>query len=401
MNILHIVPSYYPAFEFGGPTQSVHLLNVALMKKSIAVKVLTTNIGLENIEHIETGKWLDINGVQVKYFPFYVKQIGKSFTFSPGLFFALFHEVKKCDLVHITGVWNFPIISASLVSNINSKPYIISPRGMLYKETFMMGNKYMKRIYYDFLIKYYLNRASAIHFTSEDERSSTLSYLKLNRPALVIPNGIDLTSYKTLPNKSLFKNKYNILSNQKYILFLGRISKKKGLDILITAFEDLVKVDSDLLLVIAGPDTEDYKKELDYLLEIRGLTNKVLFTGLLSGGDKHSAIVDSEMLVLPSYSENFGMVVIEAMACGTPVVISNKVGIAKEVQEYNAGIVTEISASDLAGNIRKLLSNPGLRDTLARNGKRMVTENYDIDKVVQKMINGYNSIIKTVQVGTN
>jgi len=141
-----------------------------------------------------------------------------------------------------------------------------------------------------------------------------------------------------------------------------------------------------------GPD-DGYESATKNYLKRYGLLNKTLFTGTLQGADKLAAYVDAELFVLPSCFENFGMSVVEAMACGTPVVISNKVGIWKEVREYNAGIITEVSASSVTEGVTKLLTDCGLRSTLIQNGKRIVAEMYNIDKVAEQMIEGYTHII--------
>ena len=131
MSILHVVSSYWPAFEFGGPIQSVHLLNKSLVGKGARVTVFTTNAGLEKNRNIPLRREVDRDGVRVLYFPYFGY---RHFNFSPSLFFYLKNHIREFDLVHITGVWNFPVSAAAFWARRYKKPYIISPRGSLMKE---------------------------------------------------------------------------------------------------------------------------------------------------------------------------------------------------------------------------------------------------------------------------
>ena len=394
MNILHITPSYYPAFKYGGPIQSVHLLNKTLVKKGIKVEVLTTNAGLEENKDIDINKWIFIDGVKVKYLKYYGYE---HYTFSPSLCLEALKIVKNYDIVHITAVWNFPVLAGSMVSYICKKPYIISPRGSIYEKTVNIKSKNKKQLYYNLVAKHYLKRANAIHFTSEDEQGEILRFLGLRNFSFVVPNGIDLSEFKEFPDRGQFKKKYPVLRDKQYVLFLSRISKKKGLDILVESLKSLADEYNDLYLVIAGPDNEGYGKEVKKWLNDYGLVDRVIFTGMLTGKEKLQAFVDADVFVLSSYSENFGMAVVEAMACGTPVVISNKVGIFNEIEQNKAGIIVDTNPESLYKGIKELLDDEHLRNRIAENGKRMVHEYYDIDKVADMMIRAYEGILKNAK----
>ncbi len=388
MRILHIVPSYYPAFKYGGPIESIHLLNKALVEKGIIVDVLTTNSGIDKNNNLETDKWIIIDGVRVKYFKYFFYE---HYTFSLSLLVAVFKEVKKYDLVHITGVWNFPVLAGTLACILSGKPFIISPRGVLYKDAINIKSKFIKQFYFNLIAKYYLRKASAIHYTTEDEKENIFE--QVNNNSIVLPNGIDLGYFNDLPPKGGFKNKYQVLKYKKYILFLGRIHKQKGCDLLVEAFKLISKEYNDLYLVIAGPDNVGYKKEIEKLLVKNDLLNRVLFPGFLSGRGKLSAYIDSEILVLPSYFENFGMSVIEAMACGLPVVVSDRVGIYKDIKEYDAGLIANLNPESLYKCISSLLQKSELPVKILGNAKRLVREKYDINVVAGRMIDEYKRLV--------
>ena len=391
MDILHIVPSYYPAFKYGGPIESVHLLNKTLVKKNINVDVLTTNTGLERRQDIALNKWNNLDGVKIKYLPSYFYE---HYTFSPHLFFAALSSVEKYDLVHITAVWNFPVLAGSLASLINKKPYVLSPRGALYDEAISLKSRNLKMIYFHLAAQHCLKKASAVHFTTEHEKDNVAKSLNLHNQSFVIPNGLDLTGYEKLPERGTFKKKYPVLINKKYILFLGRLNKQKGLDILIESVKKLFDFDDNLFFVIAGPDNFGYKKVIEKQLSEYGLLNRTLFTGMLTGTDKLSAYVDAEVFVLSSYFENFGMAVVEAMACRTPVVISDRVGIAKNVEKNRAGLVVDINPDSIFNGLKSLIDNKMLKDEIALNGRQLVEKNYNIDIIADQMIAEYEKILR-------
>jgi len=432
MKILHVVSSYYPAFSFGGPIESVHKLNKFLVKKGVDTTVYTSNSGLRNIrmsdiqklnlsisgmsdiQNIGKGK-CEIDGVRVFYFPYYGYV---HWTFSPALFLALGREVKNFDLVHITGVWNFPVWAAAFWARFYKKPHIISPRGSLMKEPLEKKSQLKKKIYLSLITKRDFKKASAIHFTVEKEKKE---YLKAGLPlrkAVVIPNGLDIKGYEIrneyeytkLGNN--FRKKFGIHHNAKIVLFLSRLNWKKGLDTLIPAFSEVIKKEPKAVLVLAGGDEKNYKKEIIKMINNRHLTcadfsphnsafspresASCIFTGMLLGEDKVAAYQIADVFVLPSYSENFGMVVVEAMAAEKPVVITKGVGISKEVEAAGAGIVIDKDEKQLAEAILKILDNPDLAKKMGEAGKQLVKTEFSSEKVAEKWIEEYRNLIKNI-----
>lgn len=395
MKLLHVIPGYYPtAIEAGGPIESVYLLNKALVKKGISVDVVTAREISYKGSDAPFNQWVNLEDVQVKYFPYYFYI---HYTFAPEMFFYLLKQVGQYDLVHVTSLWNFPALAGSFASKISKKPFVLSPRGVLYEETIKMKSNLFKRLYFSSIARNYFYRANAIHFTTEHERDNLASFIAPPSNSFVVPNGIDLEQYTSLPNKETFTNKYPVLRSKKYLLFLGRIARKKGLDILIDAYKEISKSDDAIYLVIAGPDREGYKNEIDILLKKSGILDKVIFTGMLRGNDKFAAFVGAEAFVLPSYSENFGMAVVEAMACGTPVIISNEVGISSELLKNKAGLITKLDPKDLYLAINNLIGDKTVKLQLVDNAKQLVKRKYDINVVADMMINEYKKILENTK----
>src|SRR3972149_7931937 len=199
MKILHVVPSYYPAFRFGGPIQAIHNINKAIIKKWHTLDLLTTNAGIDKQNKVVLNKWIELDGLKVMYKSF----LGyEHYNFSIPLTIEVFRLVKNYDVIHITAVWNYPVLVTSLASIFHHKTYIISPRGELMQEALIMRSTKKKYFYYSFLSKHYLKRASAIHLTSEIEKEDIANKLKYNVKYLIVPNGIELAEYERPSEKT-------------------------------------------------------------------------------------------------------------------------------------------------------------------------------------------------------
>jgi len=260
----------------------------------------------------------------------------------------------------------------------------------------MMKLKKMKKDFYMNIIgKKILKKAKFIHLLTQEEKEQFLEfYPEFENKVRIIPNGLDLSQFEIDLNKSDLINKYPQLKNKKIILFLSRINWIKGLDILIPAFAKLYNEDKNYHLLIVGKDDGDgYEKKVRQWVNDYGLIDAVTFTGLLTGKDKLMAFYGSDLFVLPSYSENFGVAVVEAMACGIPIVVSDKVGISREIIQYNAGTIVKTNVEDVYNGIKNVFSNLDKAKEMALNGKKMVHNLYDINKVADEMIKMYQEAI--------
>ncbi len=393
MKILHVVSSYWPAFKMGGPIQSVHLMNKYLVQKGVDVSVFTTNAGLESDKSIKFGVEENIDGVKVFRFPYYGYI---HYTFSPAIFGALKKRIKEFDLVHITGVWNFPVFAAAFWARVYKKPYIISPRGSLMTEPLNKKSRIKKKIFLFLFVKRFLRNASAIHFTAEIEKEE---YLKARLPLksfVIIPNGIDFDGFDNGEKEAAtinFKKDIGIVPNKKIVLSLGRIDWKKGFDTLIPAFAEAARKKSDLVLVLAGPDSE-YKKKVENFIDAAKIKDKVVFTGILDGAKRIAAFKSADVFVLPSYSENFGMVVAEAMYFGLPVIITKYVGIAPEITKNGAGIVIEKNEKELTEAILNVLDNPDMAKKMGEQGRELAKKEFSPSTVADKLLKLYNDIYR-------
>ncbi|MCM8792437.1 MAG: glycosyltransferase [Candidatus Omnitrophica bacterium] len=387
MKILHVIPAL--TYGFGGPTQAILDICRGLVRYSQDVTIFTTNADIKKKINVPLNRELNLDGLRVFYFPVH---FFKHYKFSYLLFKTIKKKIKNFDIVHIHSLFQFSSLIACYFAQRFNLPHIIRPLGQL--DPFLLKRHYLRKILYLNLIeRKNLKAASYIHFTSEEERRLALrTGIKLN--SFVIPLGIDLERFTYLPPYGNFRQHYPVLKNKKVILFLGRISFKKGLDILVEAFSKISKQRKDVYLVIAGPDEEGYGKVVKKLIKKRNILDRVIFTGILLGDDKLSVLRDSDIFVLPSFSENFGLAVIEAMASGLPVIISDKVNIYPDIQEKNAGIVIRPEVYSLYSVLDRLLNDPELLIRIKENAKQLIQERFSIEKIIPQLIKIYREAIQ-------
>jgi glycosyltransferase involved in cell wall biosynthesis len=386
MKILHLV-GFYP--EIGGPFTVIKELLIKLSEKGINVKVLSPipkNYDKDKLSFI-------------KELPFEVEYIEEQLPrfIMPSFSLKFNKRIKELskyfDLIHLAGIFDFysvPVVSMDL-------KFIYSSHGTFMKEAYkMMKLKKLKKDFYMSIIgKKILKKAKFIHLLTQEEKEHFLEfYPEFENKIRVIPNGLDLSQFEIDLNKSDLINKYPYLKDKKIILFLSRINRIKGLDILIPAFAKLHNEDKNYHLLIVGKDDGDgYEKRVRQWVNEYGLTDAVTFTGLLTGKDKLMAFYGSDLFVLPSYSENFGVAVVEAMACGVPIVVSDKVGISREIKQYNAGTIVKTNVDDVYSGIKNVFQNLDEAKDMALNAKKMVHNLYDINKVADEMIKMYEEAI--------
>jgi len=391
MKILHIVPSYWPAYRHGGPVKSVHFLNKWLVKLGVDVTVYTTNINGRGLLDVPLSKPVTVDGVRVFYFPL---------SFRPWKYsIELDRELSKTagdfDLIHITSVFLSASIRGSHYARKFNKPYVISPRGSLMREPMQRKSAFLKRLYVSLVEKKNLALASAVHFTSALEEKEYREAGLHAKKSFVIPNSFDEEEFLMEKNvaRGEFRKKFGIGENAPLALFLGRLNWKKGFDTLIPAFSAVLKEIPDAVLLIAGGDDENYRKEIERMIDANGIRGKVIFAGEVLGGDKVSALTDADCFVLPSYSENFGMAVVEALYFSLPVVLTREVAVSDEVLKEKAGLVIDKNEQELAGAMVKLLMDKKSAAQMGRRGREMVLERFSPLKVAEKFRETYKSLI--------
>jgi glycosyltransferase involved in cell wall biosynthesis len=296
---------------------------------------------------------------------------------------------RDADVVHIHALWETIQHAAARRCQRLGVPYVITPHGMLDPWSLAQG-ALKKKLYIALRLRRNLNRAAAIHFTTTTERDLVMGPLRLKAPAVVEPNGLDLSEFDSLPPRGTFRARFPQIGQRRAVIFLGRLHHKKGLDLLIPAFAR--GAPADAILVLAGPDDDGYQRKVEQIIEENDLASRVVFTGMLRGRERVEALVDADLFVLPSYQENFGIAVIEALAAGCPVVISDQVNIHTEITAARVGAVVPTEVGALSMEIASWLNDAKLREDVGRRGPAFVRERYDWNRIARDWVTIYERL---------
>jgi glycosyltransferase involved in cell wall biosynthesis len=382
LRILHVVPTYFPAVRYGGPIRSVHALCVALAALGHDVHVFTSSMDGPLDLDVPLGIPVNRDGVFVHYFEVpWVRRL----CWSPTLQSALRAEVGSYDVVHLHSVFQFPTWAAARAANAAGVPYLIAPRGMLGVEVIRRKSAWIKSAWIRLIERRSLGEASGLHVTADLERVE-IEALGLPLPKIFcVPNGVSWPERRAPLAAGPFADLV-----QPYALFLSRIDPKKGLDRLLEAWQWV----PELSLVIAGNDESGYRERLEKLAEDYGIASRVRFLGPAADEHKWGLYEQAVMFILPSYSENFGNVVAEAMAMGCPVVVTPEVGLARLVRESGAGLVVDGTPRLLAEAIRGLLQDPSRRQRMGERGKVTARRQLSWESAANQIESAYREIAR-------
>jgi glycosyltransferase involved in cell wall biosynthesis len=378
MRILHVVPTYLPAVRYGGPIFAVHGLCRALAARGHAVEVVTTNINGPGHSDVPIGVPVAVDGIQVRYFS---SNFLRRLSWAPSLAHALRRDIGSFDVVHAHSVFLWPTWAAARAAQKAHVPYLISPRGMLVKELIERRHRLVKSAWINLIEKSNLEMASTIHVTSELEATELARFNWQLRQIVTIPNGVDDPD-STVGGTELSPDVRQLTKSQPLVLFLGRLSWKKGLERLLRAFALTTQGN----LAIVGNDQENLVPQLKRLAKTLGIADRVHFLPrTVLGADKEHLFATARVFVLPSYSENFGNTVLEAMRRGVPVVATPEVGASEVVRQAEGGIVAPGDPQPLGEAIDRLINNPELARTMGQAGQRCVLERYGWPHIAARM----------------
>lgn len=388
MKILFVC-GFYP--EVGGPFSSLMNLLEKLHERHVHIKVVSPIPQSYNINRLSFVKNLPY---EVIYIP---QQLPRNIipSFSLKFLSCIKQESKHADLIYLAGTFDFYSIAVYLTKT----PYILSLRGIFMEEVFKrqpLIKRIKKKIFMWLIGEKILKNAIKIHCKTNEEKNYFLKYFpELKNKVIVIPNGTKIHEYRL----DEYKNsdaKSRELIDRKIVLFLGRINWIKGLDILVHGFSKLRRERENIQLIIAGKDDGDgYERIVRKWIREYDIEESVTFTGFVTGERKMELFRKADVFIQPSYSENFGMSIIEAMNCGVPVIVSNKVGIVREIEEWRAGILIEPTVEGVYSGLKTWLNmeEDELKE-ITKRAKRMVSELYDIEKVADKMVKLFEEVIR-------
>lgn len=387
MKVLHVIPSYEPAWAFGGTVTSVSQLCRALARQGVDVTVYTTDADGEGGHlNVPRNEPINLGGARVYYFRCDIG-IKKAF-YSRGLSKKLKETVKDYDLVHVSALWQWFQLSVYATCKSNSKPYIASTHGSLSPWAWEVSVT-KKRLWWHFFGRRSLKNASAIHFTNQEERFKSFIAASLLKeiPSFVVQNGIEVRKQNEFNN---IRENLKISDDRFVLLFVGRIHRVKGIHIILDA---LKKINDKrfLFLIVGHREDKGYAQQLIKLSE--GLSDKVIFHDAVPKENVWDFYYSSDLFVLPSYSENFSNVTVEAMACGLPVLISKNVGIWREVESDGTGVVVNQNADEIANILIKLSEDTATLQKMSKNAKKSVENRFKIDHLASLMLKAYEDIL--------
>ena len=321
MRVLHFLPVYSPAWQFGGPILSVSRLCEALVRQGIEVRVITTNFGLPEFPTNQLGVPQNVNGVQVIYYSA-DHQVGS--VRSQSLLSDLDDHMQWAELLHLSSIWQPLGISVQRAAHTYGVPVIQTLRGALGPYSWTRG--FCKKfLYFLFVERRYLKSVARIHCTTPQEIREA-RWLCLKPPIELLPNPLDLSSL--ISNKEIgrqWRIKHDIPLTTTLFIVAGRLHHKKGLDLLPKALKKLDH--QDWVLCIIGDDDDDSGVELRTAFANLGMASRVRWFPSVPSSHLFSPLNAADWLLLPSRHENFGNIAVEALSCGCGVVLSDRVGV--------------------------------------------------------------------------
>ncbi len=388
MRILHVIPTM--SARYGGPAKACREMSAALADRGHQVSVFTTNYDGFGGYVEPSVQPLSERHRDVSVHTFPVDLPPDYFRISRPLAQALSTDIKRYDLVHIHSLYLFTTLAAGFHAKRHQVPTILRPHGTL--DPFIYPRHRGRKLLVETLYQNRLfKRADAIHYTTTEERKLATPYT-FNRPGFVVPLGLNMADYRPLPPRGTFRERFPETRDKLILLFLSRINFKKGLDILAKSFGKIAKERDDIHLVIAGPDNDAFKPQVEAMLTAAGVRERTTFTGMLVGDDKLAALTDADLFALPSYTENFGIAVIEAMACGLPVVISDKVNIWREIKEGGGGEVEPLDPDRFAARIVDMLADRNRLKSYGEHGIETVKSLFDWPTIGQRLETAYQAV---------
>lgn len=398
LKILQIVPSI--SLVYGGPSQMIQGLSAALAqqpKGRIAqVTILTTDSNGDVDEpplDVPLGQPIQQDGYEIIHFrcaPF------RRYKFSTDLLKWLWANAHHYDIAHIHALFSPVSTAAATVCRWKNLPYVMRPLGTL-DPADLQKKKQIKKAYAALLERPNLAGAAAIHFTSELE-SKVSERFGVSTPGKVIPLGVALPQ---LPDRSLsqqaVRKRFNIPPERPIILFMSRIDPKKGFDLLLPALEQLHEHNKPFHFLLCGANPQDrvYETSIRKAIQSSAWSSWATISGFVSGELKAQLLSAADVFVLPSYYENFGIAVAEAMAAKIPVVISDQVHIWPAVQKSESGWVVQTEVGSLTNALAEALSQPEVRQQRGENAQRCAAEKYSWAAIAHQMTDTYYELLTT------
>lgn len=389
LKVLHVIPSISP--RRGGPSQAVIEMVTALRLRKVEAAILTTNDDCDSLlTDLPTGDWTTYSGVPVLAFPRWSPTMGalREFAYSPSLNQWLLNNIRYFDLLHVHALFSFPSTAAMVHARRARVPYLLRTIGQLSPWS-LARSKVRKQLMLSLVENRNIKEAGLLHFTTTLERDECFTALGQSFPYLVLPLGVRFPAHPTeeKPKKDGLR-----------LLFLSRLHPKKQLEVLLKALALLQTASPDISwqLDIAGSGEPAYLASLMKLTRELNLVDRCHWLGHVQGEAKTALLQQADWFLLPSAAENFGISVVEALAAGTPVIVSPQVAVAELIKGAGAGLVCQ---SDPAALCQVLLSHcQGPSSTMRLAARSLAETTFSWSSVSEQLETSYLRMLHSPSV---
>lgn len=383
MKIVHCIKTL--DFVDGGPVRAIIDLSATLAERGHEVRILTLR------DPDAPTEWRESSTHNPRTIPLGPMH-RKGTSLSPEQRGRVTEAIRWCDIAHVHGIWQPLTLRVSSVARRMHKPYIISLRGML-DDWSMAQRTLKKRLYLAMGGSAMLNNADAIHCTADGEKAQSSKWFPRTE-GVVIPNLLDLAPFQSLPGPDRARDRFPLFgSGEPVLLFLSRIHYKKGIEHVIDAVARLRDENAPHRLLIAGDGDKEYTRSLRNQVERLSLGDRVAFLGLVTGEDKVSLYEAADLFVLPTSQENFGFVLYESLASGTPILTTKGVDTWPELEREAGAIVCEQDGRSLARVIKGCTSDPDALAALGAKGRSWIFESMHPDRVIERFESLYDRAV--------
>lgn len=366
MRILHVVP--YLGSMFGGTTTVVRKMSSQLAMRGHDVTVATTDY-----------RWDGGADADYQVLPFHARANLGLMIYTPDMRDWLLANAPDFDVMHLHTFRSYQNALARRVAVASGVHYVLQAHGGVLPSFGKRGLKVAFDLVYGQRILADASRAIAVSAMEIGQ------YVKMGIPRdkiELLPNGIDLYNRQELPSGEVFRERIGARGDERLVLFLGRVDRIKGLELLIGAFDQLARRLEGCRLVIAGPDF-GYLSAAERKVAESGLDDRVVFTGELRGEEKNEALRSADVCVVPSAFDIFSMTALESMACGTPLVLTDRCGIADMVRD--SALVVGYDSDALANAMLRVLEDGSLRASLAKAGREKVEREFGWPMIIDRL----------------
>lgn len=378
MNILNISPVFPPLWHYGGAVTTSFAMARELVNQGHGVFALTTEARYRSDQQVPISQDTEWDGVPVRY----CKLWGPAPPFwSPELRRQVRRRAPQYDVALIKSCWTYVGIAAGKECRRAGVPYIAYPEGSL-DPWLLRYSRLRKHLWWRLWERAFFQGAAAIVANTQADRDNIASLGLYNRIE-VINNGVNLADFEEAVSREELESHWGVLKGKRWLLFIGRLHHKKGLDLLIPSFARLSRQFPDHLLIIAGIDEGGYENTVHQMVKEFGLTDKVIFTGPVYGAIKVGLIKEADAFVLTSYSEGQPMAVIEALGCGAPVLITTPCNV-PEVAEAGAGFVVPAAIESIVPALTDILGEDRLREDMGKRARKLVESRFTWERVAQQ-----------------